>query len=82
MATVERIISNGSQLADRSSFAEFALRSVVGVVREILTDTIAGNAQKQAMLREALDLETLMSPDVVGSTQLSRKIKNVMVLIR
>jgi hypothetical protein len=81
MATVERIIANASQLAERSSSAESALRSVVGVICEILTDTAATNADKQVMLREALDLDTLTSPDVVGSTQLCRQIKNVMVVI-
>jgi hypothetical protein len=80
-AIAERILANVAKLAERSSSAESALRSVVGVIIEVLTDTTATSEAKQAMLREALDLETLMSPDVVGSTQLCRQIKNVMVLV-
>jgi hypothetical protein len=81
METAERILVKVAHLAERSLSAESALRSVVGVITEVLTDITATSEAKQAMLREALDFETLMSPDVVGSTQLCRQIKNVMVLI-
>jgi hypothetical protein len=64
MATAERIIANAFQLAKRSSFAESVLRSVVGVICEILTDTAATNAEKQVMLRKAFDLDTLKCPEV------------------
>jgi hypothetical protein len=60
---------------------DVALRSVIAAINEILTNGPASDLEKQGILREALDLDTLMSPDVSGSTQLCRQIKNTMLLI-
>jgi hypothetical protein len=79
--TPERVLVNLTQIAELAADGDVALRSVIAAINEILTHDSASDLEKQGILREALDLDTLMSPDVAGSTQLCRQIKNTMLLI-
>jgi hypothetical protein len=63
---------NLTQIAELAADGDVALRSVIAAINEILTHDLASDLEKQGILREALDLDTLMSPDVAGSTQLCR----------
>jgi hypothetical protein len=52
------------------------------MLSEVLeADPAMTNESKQAIMRETLDLDTLMAPAVADSTQLCRQIKDTMVLI-
>jgi hypothetical protein len=66
----ERVLTNVAQILELSSTGDVALRSVIAAINEILTHGPASDLEKQGILREALDLDTMMSPDVSGSTQL------------
>jgi hypothetical protein len=77
----ERVLTNVAQIAELATPGDFALRSVIAVINEILSHSSASDVERQGILREALDLDTLMILDVFVSTQLCRKIKNTMLLI-
>jgi hypothetical protein len=77
----ERVLVNLTQIAELAANGDVALRSIIAAANEILTHDSAIDLEKQGILREALDLDTLLSPDVAGSTQLCRQIKNTMILI-
>jgi hypothetical protein len=77
----ERVLVNLTQIAELAADGDVTLRSVIAAFNEILTHDSASDLEKLGSLREALDLDTLMSPDVAGSAQLCRQIKNTMLLI-
>jgi hypothetical protein len=79
--TPEHVLTNVTQIAELATTGDVALRSVIVAINEILTNGSTSDLEKQGILREALDLDTLMSPDVAGSTQLCRQINNTMLLI-
>jgi hypothetical protein len=79
--TPECVLVNLTQIAELAADGDVTLRSVIAAVNEILTHYSASDLEKQGSLREALYLDTLMSPDVAGSTHLCRQIEITMLLI-
>jgi hypothetical protein len=70
-----------TQIEELAADGDVALRSAFAAINEILTHDSASDLEKQGIVREALDLDTLRSPDVAGSTQLCIQIKNKILLI-
>jgi hypothetical protein len=60
--TPERVLTNVTQIAELATTGDVALRSVIAAINEILTNGSTSDLEKQEILREALDLDTLMSP--------------------
>jgi hypothetical protein len=73
--TTEHVLTDVAQIPELSSTEDIALRSVIAAITEILTHGPSSNLKKQRLLQKALDLETLMSPDISGSSQLCGKSK-------
>jgi hypothetical protein len=79
--TKQRVLTNLDRL-DRQPNLDPRVRSVALTLREILEapeDTT--NEEKQEILAECLDVDTLTHPAVSGMTHLCRQIKDVMTLV-
>jgi hypothetical protein len=79
--TPDLVLTYVVKITELATPGDVAVRSVIAMINDILTHSSASDVKKHGILREALDFDTLMSPDVAGSTQLRRKIKNTMLLI-